>query len=160
MQKVRPNSPFASASPDLFDGAVFDGGPQGYAAAMAHVDGAGPGSEAALQVTYAACPPPVVVIGFSMGAMWVQRLAERQPGVVGALLVAGGGRYGAEFGDDGRWRGGIPHAAHPMIDDEWVDAEPVAHLVAEAARAGSDVSRLRVSGQRSPVHGRWLAGRI
>ena len=27
-----------------------------------------------------------------------------------------------------------------MIDDEWVDAEPAPRLVAEAARAGSDVS--------------------
>ena len=26
------------------------------------------------------------------------------------------------------------------VDDEWVDAEPAARLVAEAARAGSDVS--------------------
>ena len=56
------------------------------------------------------------------------------------MLEAGGGRYGAEFGDDGRWRGGIPLALHRMIDDEWVDAEPAARLVAEAARAGSDVS--------------------
>ncbi len=131
---------FPVVAPDLFEGAVFAGGAQGYAAAMAHVDTAGPGAEAALQEAYAACPAPVVVIGFSLGAMWVQRLAERQHGVVGALLVAGGGRCGAEFGDDGRWRGGIPLALHRMIDDEWVDAEPVAHLVAEAARAGSDVS--------------------
>lgn len=131
---------FRVVEPDLFGGAVFEGGPEGYAAAMAHLDTARPSAEAALREAYAACSAPVVVIGFSMGAMAVQRLAEHEPGVVGALLVAGGGRYGAEFGDDGRWRGGIPLALHRMIDDEWVDAEPAARLVAEAARAGSDVS--------------------
>lgn len=131
---------FSAVAPDLLGGVVFEGGPQGYAAAMAHLDGARSTAETALHEAYAACPAPVVVIGFSMGALWAQHLAEREPGVIGALLVAGGGRYGAEFGDDGRWRGGIPLAVHRMIDDEWVDAEPAARLVAEAARAGSDVS--------------------
>jgi dienelactone hydrolase len=113
-QRVRALG-FRVVAPDLFGGAVFEGGPEGYAAAMAHLDTARASAVATLHEAYAACSAPVVVIGFSMGAMAVQRLAEHEPAVLGALLVAGGGRYGAEFGDDGRWGG--RHTAGFASDD-------------------------------------------
>lgn len=127
-------------APDLFDGQVFDGGEAGYAAAMAHLKDQGAAADTRVAEAYAALTGPVVVIGFSWGAGHAQQLAEREAGVVGAMLVAGGGRYSGEWDDGGRWRRGIPLALHHMVDDEWDDAEPAAALVREAATNGADVS--------------------
>jgi dienelactone hydrolase len=129
-----------AVAPDFFAGAVFEGGEAGYAAAMAHLKESGEAAGARVRAAYAGLPGPVVVLGFSWGSGAAQRLAEREGRVVGALLVAGGERYSGEWDDGGRWRPGIPLACHAMIDDPWLDAEPHAALVAEAARAGSDVS--------------------
>ena len=129
-----------AVAPDLFEGAVFDGGTDGYAAAMAHLEADGEAAASRVTQVYAALTGPVVVLGFSWGAGQAQRLAETEPGVVGALLVGGGGRYGGTWDGGGRWRRGIPLAVHHAIADEWVDADPLAALVREAATNGSDVS--------------------
>ncbi len=129
-----------AVAPDFFEGRVFEGGPSGYAEAVAHLEEAREAAGERVARAYAGLSGPVVTLGFSWGAGHAQRLAEREPGVVGALLVAGGERWSGEWDDGGRWRPGIPLACHRMIDDEWLDAEPHAALVAEAARNGSDVS--------------------
>lgn len=123
-------------APDFFEGRTFDT----YDPAMAHLKEHGAAANQRVAGAYAALSGPVVTLGFSWGSGHAQRLAESQDNVVGALIVAGGERYSGEWDDGGRWRRGIPLACHRTIDDEWVDAEPHAAFVAEAARNGSDVS--------------------
>lgn len=129
--------------PDLFDGRVFDGGKAGYDEAMAFVGAHRPEIAARVDEAYAALSGPVVVAGASMGASHAQRLAVTQDRVAGALLIAGGGCY-PDFVDEApwadSWRAGTPLALHWMIDDAWMDREPLVGLIERATRAGSDVS--------------------
>lgn len=126
-------------APDLLDGATFDGGEEGYAAALAHVRADRPAIETRAREAWAAQSGPVVLAGMSFGAVLAQDLAVEHVGdgsVLGLLLIGGGGIDAGE----GVWRKGAPLALHHSIDDPWVDAEPLDGLVRLVTGAGSDVS--------------------
>ncbi|KAD4059965.1 dienelactone hydrolase [Arthrobacter yangruifuii] len=65
-------------------------------------------------------PPEMVYIGFSLGVMPAQRLAQTRPGAKGAVLVSGCAPLGM-FGDT--WPAGVPVQIHGMdADEEFVDS--------------------------------------
>ncbi|WP_146360399.1 dienelactone hydrolase family protein [Arthrobacter yangruifuii] len=65
-------------------------------------------------------PPEMVYIGFSLGVMPAQRLAQTRPGAKGAVLVSGCAPLGM-FGDT--WPDGVPVQIHGMdADEEFVDS--------------------------------------
>lgn len=80
-------------------------------------------------------PAEVVYVGFSLGVMAAQRLAQNRPGVLGAVLV-GSAVPVSEFGDSG-WPAGLPLQIHSMDADPIFvgegDIEAARELVATAA---------------------------
>lgn len=120
-------------TPDLYEGAVFDGGRKGYDAGVARMEEIG--WTAIVDRAWATVEPlpgEVVYLGFSMGAGIAQELAIHRPGARGAVLIGGGGAY-----DDEPWPLGVPVDAHHMVDDPWVDEFAPVRLARLAARAGS-----------------------
>ena len=99
--------------PDVFDGRTFDTLDEG----IAHARQLG---FAALQERSVAAaeklPPGLVYVGFSLGAMPAQRLAQTRPGAKGALLLHGCAPV-SEFGE--AWPANVPVQVHGM------DADPL-----------------------------------
>ena len=121
--------------PDLFDGRLFDS----IEAGMAYSDQAGGMDRVmALADQHAAdLPPEVVYIGFSLGVVAAQHLAQHRPGARGAVLCYS--FIPQEF--FGPWPDGVPLQVHGSADDpffagegdlaaarEVVDARPDAEL--------------------------------
>lgn len=126
-------------TPDLHDGRVFDGGEQGYAAAIAFTQEHAAVIEERADAAYDALRGPRVVLGFSRGASTAQRwVQEGRAEAVGALLIAGGGFWAGYT--PATWPAGVPLALHHAIDDPYGDLPELAALVAIVTRAGSDVS--------------------
>jgi dienelactone hydrolase len=73
-------------------------------------------------------PNSIVYVGFSLGVMPAQMLAQTRPGAKGAVLLHAAIPI-SEFG--GRWPDGVPLQIHTMDADEWGDAD-VARELAEA----------------------------
>lgn len=118
--------------PDLYDGLVFPGGPDGYDQGVAHLEEIGWSN----LVDRAWCavehlPSDLVYVGVSMGAGIAQELAIHRPGARGAILIAGGGAY-----DEEPWPLGVPLDCHHMVDDPWVDELAPVRLCRQVARAG------------------------
>ena len=94
-------------TPDLFDGRTFDS----IAAGMAYAETLGfPGGVLERGAAIAEeLPAEIVYVGFSLGVLPAQYLAQRRPGARGAVLV-----YScvppAEFG--GPWPEGVPLQVH------------------------------------------------
>ena len=86
-------------------------------------------SEAAI----AALPPEVVIGGFSLGAVYGQRLAQTREGALGALLYHGGYNSPAEF--EVPWPNGVGLQVHVSEGDKWFNREGVEQLVSEAPGA-------------------------
>jgi dienelactone hydrolase len=82
-------------------------------------------SEAAV----APLPPEVVIGGFSLGAVYAQRLAQRRPGALGALLYHGGDIPPAEF--EVPWPDGVEVQVHVSEGDKWFNREGGEQLVSE-----------------------------
>jgi dienelactone hydrolase len=99
---------------DLFDGATFDNIEDG----VAYEEELGwdemvARSEAAI----APLPAQVVVGGFSLGAVYAQRLAQKRDGALGALLYHGGDMPPEEFGAP--WPDGVELQVHVSQGDKW-----------------------------------------
>lgn len=115
--------------PDLFEGRTFASLPEGvgYAEQV--------GSDAILERGRRAAeglPDAIVTVGFSLGAMPAQLLAQTRPGVAGALLIHGCVPLSA-FG--GSWPRGVPLQIHTMDRDELGDVDVARQLVATVGDA-------------------------
>jgi dienelactone hydrolase len=84
-------------------------------------------SEAAI----APLPPAVVIGGFSLGAVYGQRLAQTREGALGALLYHGGDIPPAEFGAS--WPKQVGLQVHVSEGDKWFNREGGEQLVSEVA---------------------------
>jgi dienelactone hydrolase len=113
---------------DLFDGKTFDNIEDG----VAYEEELGwdemiARSEAAI----APLPPTVVIGGFSLGAVYGQRLAQKREGARGALLYHAGDIPPSEF--EVPWPATVALQVHVSEDDKWFNREGGEQLVAEAA---------------------------
>jgi dienelactone hydrolase len=117
-------------TPDLYDGKTFtdlDEG-VGYAKEVGFGTIGERGRKAAEGL-----PNELVYLGFSLGAMPAQELAQTRSGTKGAVLY-----HSAippeEFG--GPWPAGLPLQIHIMEDDEWADEDlPVARQLDETVES-------------------------
>jgi dienelactone hydrolase len=111
---------------DLFDGTTFDNIEDG----VAYVEELGwdemiARSEAAI----APLPRAVVIGGFSLGAVYGQRLAQTREGALGALLYHGGDIPPAEF--ETPWPAQVALQVHVSEGDKWFNREGGDQLVSE-----------------------------
>jgi dienelactone hydrolase len=98
-------------TPDLYDGHTFAAVDEG----MAYLEEVGFGSVVDRGVRAAdALPAELVFIGFSLGVMPAQQLAQTRPGARGAVFVDACAPVSA-FGE--RWPDGVPVQVHGMEDD-------------------------------------------
>ena len=86
-------------------------------------------SEAAI----APLPPQVVIGGFSLGAVYAQRLVQTREGALGALLYHGGDNPPEAF--EVPWPAGAELQVHVSEDDKWFDREGGEQLVSEVPGA-------------------------
>ncbi|WP_104102226.1 dienelactone hydrolase family protein [Arthrobacter sp. 08Y14] len=103
--------------PDLYDGRTFSELEDG----VAYAQKIGMDTIEELGVSIAnRFPEEMVYIGFSLGVIPAQRLAQTRPGARGAVLISGCVPLGA-FGDT--WPAGVPVQIHGMdADEEFVDS--------------------------------------
>ena len=103
--------------PDLYDGHVFGDLEEGVAyAAEIGMDAI---EELGVQIA-GRFPPDMVYIGFSLGVMPAQRLAQTRPGARGAVLVSACLPLGT-YGDT--WPAGVPVQIHGMDADPYFAEE-------------------------------------
>lgn len=86
-------------------------------------------SEAAI----APLPPAVVIGGFSLGAVYAQRLAQTRAGALGALLYHGGDNPPDAF--EVPWPEGVGLQVHVSEGDPWFNREGGERLVSEVPGA-------------------------
>jgi dienelactone hydrolase len=86
-------------------------------------------SEAAI----APLPREVVIGGFSLGAVYGQRLAQTREGALGVLLYHGGDIPPAEF--EAPWPDGVGLQVHVSEGDKWFNREGGEQLVSEVPGA-------------------------
>lgn len=86
-------------------------------------------SEAAI----APLPPAVVIGGFSLGAVYAQRLAQTRAGALGALLYHGGDNPPDAF--EVPWPEGVELQVHVSEGDPWFNREGGERLVSEVPGA-------------------------
>lgn len=117
--------------PDLFEGHVFDD----LRAGVAHAEEVG--FETIVDRGVAAAdnlPGPIVYVGFSLGVLPAQKLAQTRPGALGAVLV-GSCVPPEAFGAP--WPSAVPVQVHGMDRDEIFvgdgDLDAARNLVAGAA---------------------------
>ena len=114
------------ATPDLFDGALFDSIESG----VAYAEAAGFMAIVERGVTAAAdAEPGTVVAGFSLGALIAHKLAQTAPRVSGALLYHHGDVAWDMFGDS--WPAGVDIQLHVNEADEFCEV-PVVRTFADA----------------------------
>lgn len=103
--------------PDLYEGGVFDE----LGAGVAHAQEVGFGTilERGLGAAEG-LPDRLVYIGWSLGVMPAQQLAQTRPGAAGAVLIAACVPP-SEFG--GPWPDGVPVQIHGMDADEFFAGE-------------------------------------
>jgi dienelactone hydrolase len=104
-------------TPDLYEGRTFPDLDSGVAHAQEI------GFDTVLErgrAEAAPLPADLVYVGFSLGVMPAQMLAQTRPGARGAVLLHGSVPL-EEFG--GSWPAGVPLQIHTMSDDDWGDVE-------------------------------------
>jgi dienelactone hydrolase len=116
-------------APDLYEGRTFDD----LEAGVAHASDVGFGTILERGVQSASdLPDRVVYIGFSLGVMPAQKLAQTRPGAAGAVLVDAC-MPPSEFG--GPWHPDVPVQVHGMDADEFFvaggDLDAAHELVAD-----------------------------
>ncbi len=111
-------------APDLFDGRTFETVDAG----VEHARSLGFASLLAAGVAAADDLPDVVTMGFSLGCMPAQALAQQRPGVRGCVLLHGAADV-EEFG--GSWPDGVPAQVHIMRDDPWEELEYISGAASE-----------------------------
>ncbi|MCC9197190.1 dienelactone hydrolase family protein [Arthrobacter sp. zg-Y820] len=97
--------------PDLFEGRTFAGLDAGLA--YAQELGLEEIEEAGVRIA-GRFPPGMVYLGFSLGVLCAQRLAQTRPGARGAVLISGCVPLGV-FADS--WPDGVPVQIHGMDED-------------------------------------------
>ena len=85
------------------------------------------------QAAIAPLPQQVVVGGFSLGAVYAQRLVQTREGALGALLYHGGDNPPEAFGVPWPDRAGLQ--VHVSEDDKWFNREGGEQLVSEVPGA-------------------------
>ena len=128
-------------TPDLFDGKTFDS----IDAGMAHVENLGFGH--LLDVGTRAAGEfgeELVHVGFSLGVVMAQKLAQTRPGAKGAVLC-----YSfvpvTEFGS---WPQGLPAQVHGMDADPYFTTEGDLEAAREVAASGAPVERFLYPGDQ------------
>lgn len=117
-------------TPDLYDGNAFDDLDEGVG--YAREVGFGTILERG-QAAAEGLPNELVYLGFSLGAMPAQMLAQTRAGAKGAVLFHSA-IPPSEFGGD--WPDGLPLQIHIMEGDEWADEDlPVARSLDEAVES-------------------------
>jgi dienelactone hydrolase len=112
---------------DLFEGTTFDTIEGG----VAHEEAIGwEAMIARSEAAAAPLPPELVVGGFSLGAVYAQRLAQTRAGTIGALLYHGGDIPPSEF--ETPWPAQVGLQVHVSEDDPWFNREGGEQLVSEA----------------------------
>ena len=119
--------------PDLFEGQIFDSLDEG----MGYAEEAGFGTVIARGTAAAeGLPAELVYLGFSLGVLPAQKLAQTRPGAKGALLLEACVPV-AEFG--GAWPDDVPVQVHGMDADPFFagegDVDAARALVERAADA-------------------------
>lgn len=116
-------------APDLFDGRTFDVVEDG----VAHAQEVGFGALAdAGRATAQSLPAELVYLGFSLGAVPAQMLAQTRPGGRGAVLLHAAIPL-SEFGES--WPDGLPLQIHTMEDDGWGDVDVAREIAASVPTA-------------------------
>jgi dienelactone hydrolase len=86
-------------------------------------------------------PGEIAYLGFSLGALPAQALAQQRPGAKGAVLL-GSCNPATEFGPG--WPEGVPLQIHAMEDDEWMELDVAREL--EATIEGAQLFLYRGDG--------------
>jgi dienelactone hydrolase len=108
--------------PDLYDGRTFDD----LEAGVAHAESIGMERIAERGARLVdGLPDRLVYLGFSLGVLPAQRLAQTRAGAAGAVLCHSGLPLGV-FAD--AWPDGVPLQLHVMADDPWGDVDEVRDL--------------------------------
>lgn len=117
-------------APDLYDGQMFPTVDDG----VAHAKSIGFAQlqDAAIAVADE-LPPDCVYIGFSLGCMAAQSLAQNRPGARGCVLFHGAAEV-AEFGS--AWPDGVPAQVHIASDDPWEDLD---YITGAAEQMGAEL---------------------
>lgn len=97
--------------PDLYEGRTFDTVEEG----VAHARSLGDVFDERAAAAAEALPEELVYLGWSLGVMAAQRLAQHRPGARGAVLLESFAP--PEF--FGAWPTGLRAQVHGMVDDEW-----------------------------------------
>jgi dienelactone hydrolase len=114
--------------PDLFEGATFATVEEG----VAHAERIGFGTIVERGTAVAdGLPASQVYIGFSLGALPAQSLAQTRAGARGAVLVHGGVPP-SNFGG-GTWPADVPLQVHVTPGDEYCDLDTEARPLVDAA---------------------------
>ncbi|QYJ03397.1 dienelactone hydrolase family protein [Nocardioides panacisoli] len=98
-------------APDLYEGRTFDTVEEG----VAHARSLGDAFDERAAAVAEALPEELVYLGWSLGVMAAQRLAQNRPGARGAVLLESFAP--PEF--FGTWPDGLRGQVHGMVDDEW-----------------------------------------
>lgn len=108
--------------PDLYDGRTFDD----LEAGVGHAESIGMEAIAEAGARWVDdLPERLVYVGFSLGVLPAQRLAQTRAGAVGAVLCHSGLPLGV-FADT--WPDGVALQLHVMADDPWGDVDDVRDL--------------------------------
>jgi len=119
---------------DLYGGDTFTNLRDGHARAESGkmLDYAAMVSETAVEAE-----SPVVLMGFSLGAVASEIAALTGPGVAGLLLI--GGAAGPKWFGEPKWPQGLRGQLHYAVDDAWMEVDGAADLVAHAPEGALEV---------------------
>ncbi|MFE7379057.1 dienelactone hydrolase family protein [Streptomyces zhihengii] len=129
-------------APDLYEGKVFDTLDEG----IGYAGSAGFDTITARGVAAAEkLPAGLVYLGFSLGVMPAQMLAQTRPGAKGALLIEACVPV-SEFG--GAWPGGVPVQVHGMDADPFFAGEGDLDAARALVEASGDAELFLYPGDR------------
>ncbi|ANB04088.1 dienelactone hydrolase [Streptomyces ambofaciens] len=129
-------------TPDLFEGQVFDSLQEG----IAYVEKIGFGTFLARGCAVAeGLPGDLVLLGFSLGVLPAQKLAQTRPGARGAVLFEACVPV-SEFG--GVWPQGVPVQVHGMDADPFFCGEGDVDAARALAGTAADAELFLYRGER------------
>lgn len=124
-------------TPDYFDGHTFDTAEAG----IAYTREVGFGTLfRRIGGIAEELPADAVLAGFSLGAFFAQRLAEKRPQARAAILL-----HSADAAE-GPWPTTVPVQVHRYESDPWIDLDNLARLRASVTTAGARFEDLVVPG--------------
>ncbi|MFF8387066.1 dienelactone hydrolase family protein [Streptomyces kanasensis] len=129
-------------APDLYEGQVFESLDEGidYAGNVGFDTFTERGTAAAQGL-----PAALVYVGFSLGVLPAQKLAQTRPGATGALLLEACVPL-SEFGS--AWPRGVPVQIHGMHADPFFAGEGDVDAAREVVRTGADAELFLYPGDR------------